>query len=249
MKPPFNRMYDEFAEMWFLISKPEDYAKEATYWREVLRALLGEGQHEILELGVGGGNNLSHLTKDFQATGVDISPKMLAQCRRLNPNVPLFVGDMRSVRLGRKFKAVLIHDAISYMLTEDDLRRTFETAAEHLEHGGVFITAPDNFKETFYSPRVGYSTNSDGETELTYIEYHYDPDPNDTMTEARMFYLIRTKDGLRVEQDCHLLGLFSIETWLSLMQEAGFSVQKHPYPVHDDGREAYLLVGILNRTI
>jgi hypothetical protein len=27
------------------------------------------------------------------------------------------------------------------------------------------------------------------------------------------------------------------------MQEVGFSVEKYPYPVHDDERESYLLVG------
>lgn len=63
-----NRMYDEFAHLWSLISAPEDYANEAGYWRAILRAQLGPGRHEILELGVGGGNNLSHLTSGFKAT-------------------------------------------------------------------------------------------------------------------------------------------------------------------------------------
>ena len=123
-----NRMYDEFAHLWTLISAPEDYAEEARYWRDALREKLGPGRHEILELGVGGGNNLSHLTSGFQATAVDISEKMLANSTRLNPGVEHHVGDMRTVRLEREFKAVLIHDAISYLTTEDDLRKTFATA-------------------------------------------------------------------------------------------------------------------------
>ncbi len=245
-KPSLNRMYDEFADMWPLISDHEDYAKEAGYWRDILRVALGPGRHEILELGVGGGHNLSHLTKEFQGTAVDISEKMLTECHKLNPDVPLHVGDMRTVRLEKKFKAVLIHDAIGYMQTETDLRRTFATAAEHLEPGGIFVTAPDHYRETFSSPQVEHTTNSDGETELTLIEYQYDPVPDDTITESVMFYLIRTQDGLRVEQDCHVLGLFPLRTWLDSMQEAGFVVEKHPYPVHDDGREAYLLVGKWN---
>ena len=68
-----KRMYDELAHLWRLISPPEDYADEARYWRDALRAKLGSGRHEILELGVGGGNNLSHLTSEFQATAVDLS--------------------------------------------------------------------------------------------------------------------------------------------------------------------------------
>ena len=117
-----NRMYDDFAHLWFLITPPEDYAEEAQHWRDALREKLGPGRHEILELGVGGGNNLSHLTNDFQATAVDLSEKMLQNSMKLNPGVEHHVGDMRNIRLEKTFKAVLIHDAIGYMLTEDDLR-------------------------------------------------------------------------------------------------------------------------------
>lgn len=244
-----NRLYDEFAYLWPLISAPEDYAKEARYWKDVLRAKLGPGRHEILELGVGGGNNLSHLTSEFQATAVDLSEEMLRISMQLNPTVEHHVGDMRSVRLGRKFKAVLIHDAISYMLTEEDLRRTFATAVAHLDEGGVIVTSPDYFRETFQGPRVSHSTRSDGEIELTHIEYEYDPDPNDTTIESIMFYLIREKGALRIEQDRHIIGLFPLKVWVNLMAEAGFHVETWPYPVHEDGRESYLLVGVLSKPV
>lgn len=72
-----NRMYGDLAYLWSLISPPEDYATEAQYWRDALRDKLGPGRHEIIELGVGGGHNLSHLTDDFQATAVDLSQQML----------------------------------------------------------------------------------------------------------------------------------------------------------------------------
>lgn len=244
-EPPLNRMYDDLADLWPLISNLEDYAEEADYWRKVLREKLGPGRHEILELGVGGGHNLYHLTGDFEATASDISEKMLAECRKLIPDIPLHVGDMRTLRLGKKFKAVLIHDAICYMLTEDDLRQTFATAAEHLEPGGIFVTAPDHYRETFHSPQVDHSTSSNDETELTVLYYTYDADPSDTVIESLHYYHIKTKEGLRVEQDSHLHGLFPLELWLRLMREAGFTVEKYPYPVHDDGREAWLLVGVL----
>ena len=237
--PPVSthRMYDDLAYLWPLVSPAADYAREAGFWRDALRAKLGPGRHEILELGVGGGCNLSHLTADFQATAVDLSEKMLAQCRRLNPDVDLHLGDMRTVRLSRTFDAVLVHDAIGYMLTEDDLRQTFATAAAHLAPGGVFVVAPDDYRETFHPPCVEHSTHSDGETELTLIQYRYDPDPTDTVTETRMLYLIRTKGGLRVEEDRHLMGLFPLQTWLDLMREAGFVPARSPTLPYEDGRE------------
>lgn len=240
------RMYTDFAEYWPLISDPADYATEACHWRDALRGKLGPGRHEILELGVGGGNNLSHLTDDFQFTAADISPQMIDQARKINPEVEFHVGDMRSIRLGRKFKAVIIHDAISYMISEDDLRATFATAAAHLDQGGVFITAPDWLRESFKDPSVDYGTNTDGKVAFTNLQYTYDPDPSDTTIESLCFYLIREGPNLRVEQDRHVTGLFALETWIGLMKETGFSVEKIPYDVHDDHRQAYLLVGVLN---
>ena len=240
-----NRMYYEFAHLWTLISDPADYADEAKYWRDVLRAKLGPGWHEILELGVGGGNNLSHLTNDFKATAVDISSQMLSNSIRLNPDVEHHVGDMRMVRLGRKFKAVLIHDAISYLLTEDELRATFATARAHLEPGGVFITAPDLFRETFDGTHVSHQIRRDANPEFTFIEYIHDPDPNDTTLESIFFYMIKQDGKLRVEEDQHITGIFPIDTWLKLLDETGFEPEKWPYPVHEDGREAYLIGGVL----
>jgi len=242
------RMYTEFAHYWPLISDPADYADEAKVWRDTLRARLGPGRHEILELGVGGGHNLSHLTGEFKATAADLSPQMIEQARKLNPDVTFHVGDMRTIRLDREFRAVLIHDAISYMLTEDDLRATFATAAAHLEPGGVFITSPDWTRENFHAPAVSHDTNTDGAITFTLIEYTRDPDPADTTAESLMWYLIEEEGTLRVEEDRHVMGLFSEETWLRLIEEAGFYVEKVPYDFHEDHRESYLFVGVLTRT-
>lgn len=72
-------MYKELAKYWPLISNSADYAYPSTFWKKTLRELLGEGRHKILELGVGGGHNLSHLVSDFDAVAVDLSPDMIEQ--------------------------------------------------------------------------------------------------------------------------------------------------------------------------
>ena len=241
-----NRLYDELAHLWPLVSPPEDYAEEARYWRRALRAKLGPGRHRILEMGVGGGHNLSHLTGDFDATAVDISEKMLYLSRKLNPGVEHHLGDMRSIRLGRTFKAVLIHDAISYMLTEGDLRDAFDTARAHLEPGGALIVAPDWFAESFKGPSVLHWTRSKDDMELTMIEYISDPDSADTTIESIFFYILRERGSLLVEQDLHITGLFPLDTWLRLMGDAGFQVEQVNYPVHDGGYGGRLLVGTLS---
>jgi len=94
-----GRLYRDLVFIMPLVSPPEEYVEESSYWRTVLREKLGKGRHAILELGVGGGYNLSHLTSEFDATAVDISGAMLYPCRELNPDITLCQGDMRNVRL------------------------------------------------------------------------------------------------------------------------------------------------------
>jgi hypothetical protein len=238
-------LYGELAYLFPLVTPVEDYREEAGYWRQALRAALGLGRHAVLELGVGGGHLLSHLSGEFQATAVDLSEQMLSLSRRLNPQVEHLVGDMRTVRLGRTFKAVLIHDAIMYMLNEDDLRAALTTAKVHLGPGGALIMAPDWFKETFPGTNVQHWINRRDGKELTTIEYSYDPDPADTITETRFLYIWQEGRELRVEQDCHVMGLFPLGTWLRLMEEAGFRVEVKRHPPRDGGYGDCLLAGVL----
>ena len=239
-------LYNRLAYLWPTISPPEDYAEEAADWRNALRRYLGPGRHRILELGVGGGHNLSHLTADFDATAVDISPHMLENSRRLNPTVEHHLGDMRSFRLpGRTFNAVLVHDAICYMLTGNDLRATFATARSHLPPGGLLLVAPDLVRDSFRpGMKMSWSTERDG-VQITTEEVVYDSNPSDTVVESHFTYTITERGARRVEQDIHITGLFPIAKWMSLMEEAGFQTERIPLPGDGDGCGEHLFCGVL----
>jgi trans-aconitate methyltransferase len=242
------RMYTEFAQYCQLMNPREDYATEAPQWSAVLRRHLGPGRHEILELGTGGGNQLSYWADEFKAVAVDLSAEMIEQARRIcPPDVEFHVGDMRTIHLGRTFKAVLISDAIDYITSQEDLLATFATAAAHLEPGGVLVTCPDYYHETFRGPISSCGTNSQGSIHFTNIEYIHDPDPADTTIDVLNWYLLLESGKLRIEQDRHVYGLFPLATWTTLMQQAGFAVEKVSFDAGDPGHEMYLLVGVLRR--
>ncbi len=242
-----HRLYNDLAWLWPVISPPEEYADEAVYWRRALWDKLGEGRHRILELGAGGGHNLSHLTRHFQATAVDLSSQMLRLSAGLNPGVEHKLGDMRSVRLGRTFDAVLIHDAVSYMLTEEDLKGTLETAKVHLRPGGVLLMAPDWVREDFddASPKEFRWIRKKGSVEVVIDEYLHDPDPNDTQIESIYTYTIKENGNERVEKDAHTNGLFPTATWTGLMEAAGFTVEVSPLPPNPGGYGGVLFCGVL----
>ena len=236
------RLYNELAYLWPLISPAEDYSVEALYWLRAIRSKLGPGRHSLLELGVGGGHLLSHLTPQHEAAAVDVSPRMLELSRRRNPEVEHHLGDMRTVRLGRLFDAVLIHDAVGYMLTEDDLRAAFQTARSHLRPGGLLLVAPDIVTESFREGKVIRWTTSAGGVTITTEERLQDPDPSDTRIESLFTYEITENGARRVEHDLHVTGLFSLKAWTSLLEEAGFNVERTPLP-GQDGYGEWLFAG------
>ena len=222
-----NRLYSDLAWLWPVISPPEEYADDAVHWRRALWDKLGGGRHRILELGAGGGHNLSHLTKHFQATAVDISPQMLRLSTGLNPGVDHHLGDMRSVRLGRTFDAVLIHDAVSYLLTEEDISEDFDRS----------------------TPKEFRWVRRKGSVQVIIEEILHDPDPDDTQIESVYTYTINEvgKDGgkNRVEKDSHITGLFPISTWTAFMKEAGFEVETTRLPSNEGGYGGVMFSGVL----
>ena len=62
---------------------------------------------------------------------------------------------MRTVRLGRAFDAVLVHDAVDYMTTEAELGQVIETAFVHCRPGGIAVFVPDHVAETFQAASGG----------------------------------------------------------------------------------------------
>ena len=170
---------------------------------------------------------------------------MITLSRQLNPQVTHHLGDMRYLRLNQVYDAVLIHDGVSYLLTEQDLSETCDTARAHLRPGGLLIMAPDWFQETFPGTSVMHWIRSTQQGELTCIEHVHDPNPGDTTIESVFFYLWRQDGTMRVEEDRHTTGLFPLDTWLRLMREAGFSVEQKSFPVYEGGYGGRLLIGRL----
>jgi SAM-dependent methyltransferase len=135
MKKRRMKLYTSMASWFYLLTPPEEYAEEVGIYLPLLKDPASPRRTTLLELGAGGGNNASHLKKHFTMTLTDISPQMLAMSRKLNPECEHILGDMRSLRLGRTFDAVFIHDAIDYMTTEQDLGAAIATAFVHCKPG------------------------------------------------------------------------------------------------------------------
>jgi SAM-dependent methyltransferase len=235
------KLYGELAGWFHLLTAPEDYAEEAAFYSRVIVEASRGPVRKVLELGSGGGNNASHMKREFDLTLTDLSEEMLAISRGLNPECEHVQGDMRTVRLGRTFDAVFVHDAVAYITMEEDLLSAMETAAAHLAPGGVTLFAPDYITETFRPGSDHGGHDGTGGRALRYLEWVWDPDPSDSTYLVDYAYLLRETDGsVRSVYDRHLEGLFSRETWLRLLREAGFEATELPFH-HSEVKEGLVV--------
>ena len=228
------RLYDELADWFHLLTAPADYAEEAVVIATTFDSLAERDVRTMLELGSGGGNNASWLKRRYDMTLTDVSPKMLALSRTINPECEHLEGDMRTMRLGRMFDAVLAHDALMHLTTEEDLAAAIVTAAEHLAPGGVALLVPDHTTET-YRPRTESGGHDGDGRAMRYLMW--DHEPVDTAYRTTMVYVLEDQDAIRVEHEQWTIGLFPRATWLRLIEAAGLEAGVVAYPHSSFGVE------------
>ncbi|MBX3730819.1 MAG: class I SAM-dependent methyltransferase [Candidatus Sumerlaeia bacterium] len=223
------RLYRDLADWYPLLTPVEDYAEEAGFYRRLFEKHCRRPPRTLLDLGCGGGHNAAFLKATLACTLVDVEPAMLGISRRLNPECEHLQGDMRSVRLGRPFDCVLIHDAIAYMASRGDLAAAIATAFAHTAPGGVGMFQPDFVAESF-EPGIEAGGSDGAGRSLRYLEWRDAPTPGSETYTTDMVYLLKSADGtVEVAHDRHVMGLFARATWLELIAAAGFDALAVPF--------------------
>jgi SAM-dependent methyltransferase len=95
---------------------------------------------KIFDLGCGSGSPVATYMAErgLHITGVDSSPTLLSLCRQRLPDHEWLGGDMRFLRLPRRFDGVLAWDSL-FHLTPDDQRRMFNVFARHAAQSAVLM--------------------------------------------------------------------------------------------------------------
>src|SRR5438445_610735 len=107
------KLFDELAAWWPNIAGPDEYRDEAVFFGRLLRKSITPRPRTLLDLGSGSGNNAFHLKRDFDMTCVDLSPRMQAVSRKVNPECAHVQADIRTLRLGKTFDAVFVHGVVA----------------------------------------------------------------------------------------------------------------------------------------
>src|SRR5262249_3328650 len=139
-----GEMFHRYAKYYDLINRDKPYDQEVAYVASRLRT-ASPSSRAVLELGSGTGRHGQLLAgAGFDVLGIERSPEMvaLAHARELaRPgSFKCEVGDIRGLRLARRFDAVIsLFHVMSYQTTDEDFAAVLQTAANHLSLGAVFL--------------------------------------------------------------------------------------------------------------
>lgn len=215
------KLYKELAEWWPLMSPHTEYEEEAALYLEIILRYHTDVKAAV-EFGSGGGNNAFYLKQRFSMTLTDLSADMLKVSEQLNPDCEHVQGDMRKLDLGATFDLVFIHDAIMHLTHKDELLEVMVNAKKHLNEDGILMIMTDHFKETF-KPVTDHGGIDAGKRGMRYLEWTYDSNPDDHVTETEYAYIMRDENGTVFrEYDRTESGLFSMPQWEEMLAEAGF---------------------------
>jgi len=236
------RLYGELASWWPLLSPEIAYQEDSLVYRRVLREHAPRHIDSLLDLGCGAGYHARFLKLRASITGVDISPEMLTLARRFNPKGEYHLGDVRTVRLAQRFDAVLMLDALNYLLTADDLGLAFTTAYTHLEPQGILLTQADFTTEDYPAGQTYFSKHESDGTVVRVTESFSHPQPPGTTYTRTFDYRIEQQNQSRHERDVHHCGLFPEQVWHEQLANAGFLVRR--LTPHETGKDALLFIGL-----
>jgi SAM-dependent methyltransferase len=132
-----------------LYRQPELYEEIYSDWcdthsevsQQLFSNYLNHSPSSILEIGSGTGRTLNTLSKFCSdCIGIDYLSEMVNFSQSKYPDLNFQQGDMRNLRLNRTFEAILcLGWPLNYLLSNEDLKKAFETFVCHCQKGGLLI--------------------------------------------------------------------------------------------------------------
>lgn len=108
-------------------------------WLDRFRALMPSGA-SVLDVGCAAGEPIARyfIQNQYDVTGVDSSPALIAICRARFPQYDWIVEDMRNLSMDRRFDGILAWDSF-FHLCPDDQRLMFPIFRKHAAAGAALM--------------------------------------------------------------------------------------------------------------
>jgi SAM-dependent methyltransferase len=165
-----NLLYDhpEFYEVLY----PEPNDETPAMCRRMFERYLSAPPASVLDIGCGTGRDLRSLHRTYPyCVGIDLLPNVIEYARSQAKDIEFRVGNMRDIRLGRTFDAVICFgSALLYALTNEDIDKTLATFAAHSHAGSLLILDVRNASALLGD---GFKVRIEGDVRSSLLSAHY----------------------------------------------------------------------------
>jgi len=217
-------LFKQLARYYDKIYHWKDYEKDVDFLEKVFRK-HDLKVRDILDVACGTGAHAALLVKrGYNVIGVDLNEEMLKIARRKVKNAVFLKGDMRDLKLGRTFDAVIcMFSSITYNRTLSELQKTLSGFHKHLKAKGIVVFDTHFLRERFVHGYRGV-TGYDGD-ELTIARFDFS-EKFGKRGRITFSYLIREGNNFDyIRGDVHEVGLFSLSEIVGAMRKAGFAAE------------------------
>lgn len=236
MKTIKNKQYGWFAHAYDSLMSRNKYDRWAQLIKDVVEKYdIKKGP--ALDVACGTGQISSSLAAlGFQVTGIDLSAKMIGVAKRKKLPIKFVVADMRNLSLPKQefVLATSFYDSLNYLLSDDDMLKTFKSVYRHLSPGGMFLFDMNTRQHVLaaqkYKPRV-----SEGKDFYSIFRFGGE----DRVWTIDIDVFIKQKSVYKLFREHHRERGYDKADISPLLEKAGFSLilTKIDYAIYEDNKK------------
>jgi SAM-dependent methyltransferase len=212
-------------DLYDIVYSYKDYAAESARIEQIARG-HNPAARTLLDVACGTGRHLEYLRTTFDTVGVDADADMLEIARARLPGVPLSIGDMRDLDLGRRFDVVTcLFSAIGFAHDLDVLGLATASLARHVADGGILLLEPWVTPEQWISNRPHALAAEQSGVAVARVALS---GRRGRISTVEMQYLVATPDGIVQFAEDLEFGLFTNDEMRRVLEATGLSVVHDP---------------------
>lgn len=232
--------YTDFARVYDTFMDETPYEEWSAFLVGILKE-FGIERELVLELGCGTGS-LTELLADagFDMIGVDNSAEMLniamekRECSGRETDILYLCQDMREFELYGTVKAVVsVCDSLNYLLSEEDLLKTFRLVNNYLDPGGIFVF---DFNTVYkYAEVIGDTTIAENREECSFIWENFYHEEEQINEYDLTIFVKEERDLFRRFTETHYQRGYTLVKMKQLVEKAGLEfVRALDADTHDE---------------